>query len=63
MEAQTKTHRVQVDFTERGYAQLLELQRRTGASSVSALVALALSTLAVSVGGEPLEEPPAKSPA
>jgi len=56
---ETKIHRVQVDFTDRGYAQLLELQRRSGCSSTSAVIATALRVLAVKYGGAPLDEGPA----
>ncbi len=46
-----KIHRVQVDFTERGYAQLLELQAKLGYDSVRDVCASALRQLYVSTFG------------
>lgn len=37
-----KIHRVQIDFTERGYAKLLKLQERAGAATITALIQDAL---------------------
>ncbi len=44
-EVKKKVHRVQVDFTENGYAELLKLKEGVGVNTVSEVVQMALRVL------------------